>query len=104
MATAGGCSANSACGSPTATPDLNQYVNPVWVAHRWYGEACGADGSGEPYRSSELWLLSVAKHLTPLLGFQGSLDLRVLGVLASVLVGLAVGLLWRCFPVRSCAG
>ena len=78
--------------------DLTKYVYPVWVAHRWYGEACGADGSGEPYRSSELWLLSIAKHLTPLLGFQGSLDLRALGVLASVLVGVAAGMLVALLP------
>jgi hypothetical protein len=78
--------------------DAGRYLYPVWVAHHWYGEACGADGSGEPYRSSELWLLSMAKHLTPLLGFSGTLDLRALGVIACVIVGLAVGLLVALLP------
>lgn len=82
----------------TASP--NDYLYPVWTAHHWYGEACGADGSGEVYRSSQLWLMSLAKHLTPILGFSGTLDLRALGVLASVLVGLAVGLLVAFLPGR----
>lgn len=78
--------------------DATKYIYPVWVAHHWYGEACGADGSGEPYRSSELWLLSMAKHLTPFLGFSGTLDLRVVGVMACTLVGLAVALLVLVLP------
>lgn len=78
--------------------DATKFIYPVWVAHHWYGEACGADGSGEPYRSSELWLLSMAKHLTPLLGFSGTLDLRVVGVMACVLVGVAVALLVLVLP------
>jgi len=76
------------------------FVYPVWIAHRWYGEACGAEGSGEPYRSSELWLLSLARHLTPVLGFPGALDLRVLGILASLLVGAGIGLLVVVLPGR----
>lgn len=80
--------------------DPLKYAYPVWTAHRWYGEACGADGSGEPYRSSQLWLMSLAKHLTPILGFSGTLDLRAMGVLASLLVGLGVGLLVAFLPGR----
>ena len=38
----------------------------------------------------ELWLLALAKHLTPVLGLPGALDLRALGVICAVLVGLVV--------------
>ncbi|MGI8492676.1 MAG: hypothetical protein ACR2KC_05030, partial [Acidimicrobiales bacterium] len=72
--------------------DRAAYLYPTWVAHHWYGEACSGDGSGGVFRSSELWLLSMAKHLTPILGLPGALDLRALGIICSVLVGVCVGL------------
>jgi hypothetical protein len=74
------------------------YVYPTWVAHKWYGEACSADGAGGVFRSSELWLLSLAKHLTGPLGLPGALDLRALGVICSVLVGLVVASLVIVLP------
>ncbi|MDQ6840058.1 MAG: hypothetical protein M3137_17440 [Actinomycetota bacterium] len=74
------------------------FIHPTLIAHRWYGEACSADGSGGVFRSSELWLLSMAEHLTPLLGLPGSLDLRALGVLCAVLVGLVVAALVVLLP------
>jgi hypothetical protein len=83
-------------GIRTTTPynaSTSAYVYPTWIAHKWYGEACSADGSGGVFRSSELWLLSMAKHLTPLLGLPGALDLRALGVICAVLVGLVVAAL-----------
>lgn len=64
-------------------------LHPLWPAHHWYGETCGVEGSGEPYHSTQLWLLWPAKYLTALLfGETGALDLRALGVLCSVLVGV----------------
>jgi hypothetical protein len=45
------------------------------------------------FRSSQLWLLSMAKHLTPVLGLPGALDLRALGVICAVLVGVVVAAL-----------
>lgn len=74
------------------------YLYPRWIAHHWYGEACTADAAGGVYRSTELWLLSLAKHLTPALGFRGTLDLRALGVICAVLVGLVVGALVVVLP------
>jgi len=78
--------------------NATQFVYPTYIPHHWYGEACGADGSGEPYRSSQLWLLSLAKHLTPVLGLPGALDLRALGVICAVVVGAAVALLVLVLP------
>lgn len=66
------------------------HLYPTYIAHQWYGEACSGDGAGGVFRSSELWLLSMAKHLTPILGLPGALDLRALGVICAVLVGLVV--------------
>lgn len=74
------------------------YLYPTWIGHRWYGEACSADGAGGLYRSSELWLLSLAKHLTPVLGLPGALDLRALGVICAVLAGIVVALLVFALP------
>jgi hypothetical protein len=65
------------------------WLHVRWTAHHWYGETCGADGSGEPVQSSQLWLLWPAKALTAaLFGASGALDLRALGLLCSVLVGV----------------
>jgi len=74
------------------------YLYPSWIAHHWYGEACSADGAGGMYRSTELWLLSLAKHLTPVLGLAGTLDLRALGVICAVLVGIVVAALVVVLP------
>jgi hypothetical protein len=80
--------------------DVSKYVYTTWVSHRWYGEACGADGSGEPYRSSQLWLLRLAKPVTRLFGFPGALDLRALGVISAVVVGLVTFALVLLLPGR----
>lgn len=71
----------------------SSYLYPTWRAHRWFGEACSADGAGGVFRSSQLWLLSMAKHLTPVLGLPGALDLRAQGALCALIVGLLVGAL-----------
>ena len=80
------------------TADPSTYVYTTWTSHRWYGEACGADGSGEPYYSSQLALLRLAKPVTRLLGYPGALDLRALGVICAVVVGVAVAALVLALP------
>ncbi|MDP9115824.1 MAG: hypothetical protein M3O28_00845 [Actinomycetota bacterium] len=69
----------------TSTTD---YLYLTWYHHQWYGETCGATGSGEPYNSSQLWFLHIAKWLTPILGLPGALDLRALGAVFCVLVAV----------------
>lgn len=78
--------------------DRSAYLYPTWISHDWYGEACTADAAGGVYRSSELALLALAKHLTPLLGLPGTLDLRALGVVCAVLTGLLVAALVAALP------
>lgn len=64
------------------------HLQTLWPAHRWYGETCETNG-GEPYPSTQLWLLWTAKFLTSVFFGEGdALDLRALGVLCSVLAGL----------------
>jgi hypothetical protein len=80
--------------------DPSKYVYTTWVSHHWYGEACGVQGSGEPYRSSQLWLLRLAKPITRLLGLPGALDLRALGVICALITGLGVMALVLALPGR----
>lgn len=74
------------------------FLYPTWIPHHWFGEACSADGAGGVYRSSELALLSLARLLTPVLGLPGALDLRALGVVCSIVVGLCVAVLVVAVP------
>ncbi|HEY8986900.1 MAG TPA: hypothetical protein VIU15_45940 [Streptomyces sp.] len=82
---------------PAATSPF-EFVTPRFDAHVWYGETCGA--GGQPYLSSQYAALLVSKWLTPVLGFQGALDLRVLGGVCALLFGLAMGLLVLALPGR----
>ncbi len=91
------CSLGVREGNPFNASETD-HVYLTWYPHHWYGEACGAIGSGEPYNSSQLWILHVAKWLTPILGLPGGIDLRALGVVFCVLVGLAVGGLYLLLP------
>ncbi|WP_214107856.1 glycan biosynthesis hexose transferase WsfD [Acrocarpospora catenulata] len=75
-----------------------EHVYPTWLAHSWFGETCGVEGTGEAYRSTQLWLLWLAGKITPLLGLPGVIDLRALGVICAVLVGVVVGLLAWVLP------
>ncbi|WP_435582835.1 hypothetical protein [Amycolatopsis thermoflava] len=79
--------------------DTWAYLNPVYDTHVWYGEACSAGGTGEPYLSSQWYFLWLAKLLTPVFGFDHALDLRVLGVVVSVFFGLAIGLICAALPL-----
>ena len=64
------CSLGVREGNPFNASETD-HVYLTWYPHHWYGEACGAIGSGEPYNSSQLWILHVAKWLTPILGLPG---------------------------------
>ncbi|MDN3026031.1 hypothetical protein [Streptomyces sp. S.PB5] len=74
------------------------HVYPTWVAHDWYGETCGAQGSGEQYYSSQQLVLALAKTLTPLLGLPGALDLRAAGLLLTLAFGAIIALLVVLLP------
>ncbi|MEU2718307.1 hypothetical protein [Streptomyces sp. NPDC007205] len=74
------------------------YVYPTWVPHTWYGETCGAVGSGEPYYSSQQLVLGLAKALTPVLGLPGALDLRAVGLLLASAFGVIIALLVVLLP------
>ncbi|GAB3683720.1 hypothetical protein GCM10027589_53190 [Actinocorallia lasiicapitis] len=75
-----------------------RYLHLKWNDHRWYGETCGSDGSGEPYESTQLWLLWGAKYLSGWMFGGGGLDLRALGVLCSGLAGLVCAGLFLVLP------
>ncbi|MDX3763420.1 hypothetical protein [Streptomyces sp. AK02-04a] len=79
-------------GAPSA------HVFPTWVPHTWYGETCGAQGSGEPYYSSQQLVLGLAKTLTPVLGLPGALDLRAVGLLLALAFGAIIALLVVLLP------
>lgn len=71
-----------------------------WAPHAWYGEACGVDGSGERFVSSQTLLLLPAKALTPVLGWGEGLDTRAVGILCALVVGVLAGALVRLLPGR----
>jgi hypothetical protein len=81
----------------TSTTD---YLYPTWYHHTWWGEDCGASGSGEAYHSTETWFARVGVWMTRLFTSTDGLDLRMLGVLFSVLVGLLVAGVVAALPGR----
>jgi len=84
------------------TPEVSStaYVPFQWERHTWYGETCGANGTGQPYRSSQITLLRAAQLVTPVLGFDAALDLRALAVVCSVLLAGLASLLYLALPGR----
>jgi hypothetical protein len=72
--------------------DARAHVWPTLQAQQWWGDACSAAGPQATYPSSEHVLLRAAKALTGPLGFPGALDLRALGVLCAVVVGIGLAL------------
>ncbi|MBO3752770.1 hypothetical protein J5X84_42540 [Streptosporangiaceae bacterium NEAU-GS5] len=78
--------------------DMWNYIYTTWIPHTWYGETCGADGSGEDYHSTQLGLLWMAKLVTRMLGLPGVIDTRALGVVCAVLVGVVCAALVRVLP------
>lgn len=81
-----------------ATGSSPEYLALHWPAHRFYGETCGVPATGETYRSSQLILLRVAAWVGSLVSIPPGVDLRVLAVLCSLLVGIGVGLLVLALP------
>ncbi|MGI5444034.1 hypothetical protein ACQEV4_43845 [Streptomyces shenzhenensis] len=85
-------------GSHPWNAEPSAHVYPTWVPHTYYGEACGVKESGEPYYSSQMLVLGLAKTLTPLLGLPGALDLRAAGILLALLFGVIIALLVALLP------
>jgi len=82
---------------PAGQP-LWAYLTPTYDAYTWYGEACSAGGTGQPYLSTEYFPLLLAKLLTRLLGLSGALDLRMLGPIFAAGIAVAVGWTVRELP------
>ncbi len=82
----------------SAGQPLWAYITPRYDSYRWYGEACSAGGTGQPYLSTEYFPLLLAKLLTSLYGLPGALDLRMLGVIFAAGVAFAVGWTVRELP------
>ncbi|NUP48257.1 MAG: hypothetical protein HOW97_13235 [Catenulispora sp.] len=89
---------------PRGTPRLRDYVNvsyyhlPHFSCHQ---HSLGSINLPDvPYRSSQVLLLYAGRALTRLLGLHSYLDLRAVGVVCCVLIGGAVGLLYRFARLR----
>jgi len=79
-----------------ADQQLWAFVTPRYDAYTWYGESCSAGGTGQPYLSTAVIPLWIAKALTAtvgnhLFGLPGALDLRVLGLVYVALAAIAIG-------------
>jgi hypothetical protein len=89
---------------PRNTPRLRDYVYYRYdhLAHF----TCQRHALGSirlpdvPYRSSQLLVLYAGRVLTRVLGLPGYLDLRAVGVVCCLLIGAAVGLLYRVATLR----
>lgn len=89
---------------PPRTPRLRDYVSVRYDHIRHFDCQRHALGSIHlptvPYRSSQLLLLYAGRLLTRVLGLPGYLDLRAVGIVCCVLIGGAVGLLYRFAGMR----
>lgn len=89
---------------PRNTPRLRDYVYYRYdhLAHF----TCQRHALGSirlpdvPYRSSQLLVLYAGRALTRVLGLPGYLDLRAVGIVCCLLIGAAVGLLYRVATLR----
>ncbi len=79
---------------------FTQYLYPSWAPHQFYGEGCGANGSGEPYYSSQLLFLWLGKLLTPILGWGPGMDTRAVGIVCCVVFGMLITALINVLPGR----
>jgi hypothetical protein len=78
-----------------ADQPLWAYVTPRYDSYTWYGEACSAGGSGQPYLTTAVIPLWIAKLLTATLGhyaygLPGALDLRMVGLVYIAMAALAI--------------
>ena len=89
---------------PRNTPRLRDYVYYRYdhLAHfTCQRHALGSIRLPEvPYRSSQLLVLYTARLLSRVLGLPGYLDLRAVGIVCCLLIGAAVGLLYRVATLR----
>ncbi|MFJ2741200.1 hypothetical protein ACIO3O_16210 [Streptomyces sp. NPDC087440] len=76
-----------------------EFITTRYDEHTWYGETCGS--GGEVYASTARYLLEAAKAVTPLFGYAGALDLRVLGMICALLFGAATALLFVSLPLKT---
>jgi len=81
--------------------EFTKYIRPGWVPHQFYGEGCGANGTGEPYYSSQLLFLWLGKLFTPLLGWGSGLDTRAVGIVCCLVFGLLIAALINVLPGRT---
>ncbi|MFC8039119.1 hypothetical protein ACFUOZ_07175 [Paenarthrobacter sp. NPDC057355] len=81
--------------------EFTKYLYPSWVPHTFYGEGCGATGTGESYYSSQLLFLWLGKLLTPLLGWGEGLDTRAVGIVCCAVFGLLIAALVNVLPGRA---
>ncbi|CAM5540546.1 glycan biosynthesis hexose transferase WsfD [Leifsonia shinshuensis] len=86
------CELGVANRAPFDYTKFTQYIYTSWVPHQWFGESCGAGGSGEPYYSSQSLLLWPAKWITPLFGWGQGLDTRAVGILCVLVFGILLAL------------
>jgi len=91
------CSFGVASSRPWAA-DSNAFLYYLWRPHEWYGETCGADGSGEPYHSSQALVLGAAKWLGQTFGLAQGIDLRIAGVVAACVLGATLGVIVLLLP------
>ncbi len=70
-----------------ADVDPDAYVHLSFDAHRWQGEVCDDARTG----TSHLAVLRLAQIVGGVVGTDGGLDLRVVGVLLSIAFGIALG-------------
>jgi hypothetical protein len=86
---------------PWSYAEFTHHIFTSWRPHRWYGEACGVPGSGEPVHSSQSLLVFPAKALTPLLGWGDGLDTRAVGILGVLVFGALLTLFVVLLPGRA---
>ncbi|WP_437772610.1 glycan biosynthesis hexose transferase WsfD [Arthrobacter sp. KNU40] len=85
---------------PWGYADFTNFIQPSWVPHQYYGEACGFTGSGEPVYSSQLLLLWLGKWLTPVFAWGSGLDTRAVGIVCCVAFGALIAGLVAALPGR----
>jgi dolichol-phosphate mannosyltransferase len=89
---------------PRNSPRLRDYV--YYSYYHIKGFTCSRHALGwiqlpnVPYRSSQLLVLYAGRVLTRVLGLPGYLDLRAVGIVCCLLIGAAIGMLYRVATLR----
>lgn len=90
------CSLDVRVDAPWDEP-TTEHVVTRWVPHRWEGPTCGANGTGEPYRSSQVLVFRAAQIIGDATGHPG-VDLRVAGVLCAAALSALLGAIAALLP------